>query len=157
VKRPEAWDNQNTTHKKSTPDSHKKHIHTPNTHNTDTYQPHDTPPPQPTKRLQEDLDIPALIFRVDGVVYLYRHEPPITRGILLDYNIPTDSNSNDLDTCSPVILFYFFLIAITCFFHFFALSLCSSLCFMPSYILKAYIPLSYVLFCDKLSLCLLFD
>jgi hypothetical protein len=28
-----------------------------------------------------------LTSKVDGAVYLYRQEPPITRGILLGYNI----------------------------------------------------------------------
>jgi hypothetical protein len=42
---------------------------------------------------------------VDVAVYFYRHEQPIIRGILLGYNIPTDSDLNDQYTCRPV-LFY---------------------------------------------------
>jgi hypothetical protein len=38
----------------------------------------------------QDIKLLALASRIDGAAYLYRKEPPITRGILLGYSIPTD-------------------------------------------------------------------
>lgn len=50
--------------------------------------------PDTTKETQhQDIKMLPLTSRFDGVVYLYKQEPPITREILLSYNILTHSDS----------------------------------------------------------------
>jgi hypothetical protein len=38
----------------------------------------------------QNIKLLVLTSRLSGYVYLYSQEPPITKGILLSYNIPTN-------------------------------------------------------------------